>query len=247
MSTEATPAAVTPQATSQTSAAPSAVPETKAADPTLDARLANLSKREREIQQQLAQLKQEKQNLVPKNELADLWKTNRSKLRELLGASPDELPDAAPAEADDPIKSLKQELEDMKREREQEVQQKAINDVKSQINSIVSQDKDAYELIHAFDAKDMVFDLIIDHYREHQEQLDYAEAAKQVETYLEDQIKKASSTKKISSIFQPSQPQGKEPAPTLTGSMVSSPVAGTQRKLSPEESIAEAAKLIKWK
>lgn len=243
MSTEATPSAVAPQ---NPATAPAAAPEAKPADPTLDARLANLSKREREIQQQMAQLKQEKQNLVPKNELADLWKSNRGKLRELLGASPDELPDPKAPEADDPIKSLKQELEDMKRAREEETQQKAIQEVKSQIASVVSQDKDAYELIHAFDASEMVFDLVLDHYREHQEQLDYAEAAKQVEAYLEDQIKKASSTKKISSLFQPSQPQGKELAPTLTGSMVSSPVSGSQRKLSPEESIAEAAKLIKW-
>jgi hypothetical protein len=209
--------------------------------------LANLSKREREIQQQLAQLKQEKQNLVPKNELANLWKTDRNKLRELLGASPDELPDLKQPEADDPVKSLKQEIEDMKRQRQEEDQQKAVNDVKSQISSIITQDKDAYELIHAFDASEMVFDLLLDHYREHNEELDYAEAARQVEKYLEDQVKRASSTKKISSLFQPSQSPGKEPAPTLTGSMVSSPVSGTQRKLSPEESIAEAAKLIKWK
>lgn len=245
MSTEAAPTAPAPQAAA-TPSAPAAAPAAPQADPTLDSRLASLSKREREIQQQMAQLKQERQNMVPKNELSNLWKSDRNKLRELLGASPDELPDMKAPEADDPIKSIKQELEDMKRQKQEEDQHKAINEVKSQINGIVSQDKDAYELIHAFDAKDMVFDLVLDHYREHQEQLDYAEAAKQVEAYLEDQIKKASSTKKISSLFQPSQPQGKEPAPTLTGSMVSSPVSGTQRKLSPEESLAEAAKLIKW-
>jgi hypothetical protein len=194
----------------------------------------------------MAQLKQEKQNLVPKNELANLWKTDRNKLRELLGASPDELPDLKAPEADDPVKSLKQEIEDMKRQRQTEDQQKAINEVKGQINSVISQDKDAYELIHAFDASEMVFDLLLDHYKEHNEELDYAVAAQQVEKYLEDQVKRASGTKKIGSLFQPSQSQGKEPAPTLTGSMVSSPVSGTQRRLTPEESIAEAAKLIKW-
>lgn len=245
MSTEAAPVSVAaPQTAPATPATPAPAPQ---ADPALDSRLANLSKREREIQQQLAQLKQEKQNLVPKNELANLWKTDRNKLRELLGASPDELPDLKQPEADDPVKSLKQEIEDMKRQRQEEDQQKAVNDVKSQISSIITQDKDAYELIHAFDASEMVFDLLLDHYREHNEELDYAEAARQVEKYLEDQVKRASSTKKISSLFQPSQSPGKEPAPTLTGSMVSSPVSGTQRKLSPEESIAEAAKLIKWK
>lgn len=244
MSTEAAPnASATPAPQSTAPAAPAPAPQ---ADPTLDSRLASLAKREREIQQQMAQLKQERQNLVPKNELANLWKSDRSKLRELLGASPDELPDMKAPEADDPVKSLKSEIEEMKRQRQEEDKQKAINDVKSQINSVVSQDKDAYELIHAFDAKDMVFDLVLDHYREHNEQLDYAEAAKQVEAYLEDQIKKASSTKKIGSLFQPSQPQGKEPAPTLTGAMVSSPASSSQRKLTPEESIAEAAKLIKW-
>lgn len=245
MSTEVASApasAPAPQAT-QTTAVPAPAPQ---ADPALDSRLANLSKREREIQQQLAQLKQEKQNLVPKNELANLWKTDRNKLRELLGASADELPDLKAPEADDPVKSLKDEIEDMKRQRQEEAQQKAVNDVKSQISSVISQDKDAYELIHAFDASEMVFDLLLDHYREHNEELDYTEAAKQVEKYLEDQVKRASSTKKISSLFQPSQSQGKEPAPTLTGSMVSSPVSGTQRRLTPEESIAEAAKLIKW-
>lgn len=244
MSTESAPNASAPVAPqSAPAASPAPAP---AADPTLDSRLAGLAKREREIQQQMAQLKQERQNLVPKNELANLWKSDRNKLRELLGASPDELPDLKAPEADDPVKSLKQEIEDMKRQRQEEDKQKAINDVKTQISGIITQDKDAYELINAFDASEMVFDLLLDHYREHNEQLDYKEAANQVERYLEDQLKKASSTKKISSLFPQSQSQAKEPAPTLTGSMVSSPVSGSQRKLTPEESLAEAAKLIKW-
>jgi hypothetical protein len=242
MSTDAANPSIAP-APQEKSAAPSPTPQ---AEPALDGRLANLAKREREIQQQMAQLKQERQSLVGRDELANLWKSDRNKLRELLGASPDEIPDLKAPEADDPVKSLKEEIENMKRQKEEEHQQKAIHEVKSQIHGILSQDKDAFELIHAFDAKDMVFDLVVDHYREHQETLDFKEAANQVEKYLEDQIKRATSTKKISSLFQPSQSQAKEPAPTLTGSMVSSPVAGTQRKLSPEESVREAAKLIKW-
>jgi len=244
MSTEAAPQANTQAPQSQ---APAQTPApSQPAEPALDGRLANLAKREREIQQQMAQLKQERQNLVSRDELGNLWKSDRSKLRELLGASPDELPDLKAPEADDPVRSLKEEIEAMKRQREEETQQKAINEVKGHINSILSQDKDAFELIHAYDAHDMVFDLVVDHYREHQEALDYKEAANRIEKYLEDQIKRATSTKKVSSLFQPSQSQAKEPAPTLTGSMVSSPVVGTQRKLTPEESIAEAAKLIKW-
>jgi hypothetical protein len=243
MSTEST----TPAPQSQPSATPAA-PAAEARpsqDPGLDSRLASLAKREREIQQQLSQLKQEKQNLVPKNELADLWKSNRGKLRELLGASPDELPDLK-QESEDPIKSMKQEIEDMKREKQQKEQQEAINTVKGQISSITSQDKDAYELINAFDANEMVFDLVLDHYREHQEELDYREAANQVEKYLEDQIKRASSTKKIGSLFQPKETQVKETSPTLTGSMVSSPIGTASRRLTEDESKAEAAKLIKW-
>lgn len=245
MSTEAAPTSspVAESAAQQPAATP-ATPQSS--DPTLDSRLASLAKREREIQQQMAQLKQERQNLVPKNELASLWKSDRNKLRELLGASPDELPDLKQPEADDPVKSLKQEIEDMKRQRQEEDKTKAINEVKGQISSIITGDKDAYELINAFDASEMVFDLLVDHYREHQEELDYKEAANQVEKYLEDQIKKASSTKKIGSLFQPKESQGKELAPTLTGSMVSSPVSGSQRKLTEDESKAEAAKLIKW-
>lgn len=222
---------------------PSPAPEA----PQLDSRLANLAKREREIQKQMDDLKKERQGLVPKSELGEMWKTNRSKLRELLGASPEELPDNTTASPPDPYKTLKDELDALKQEAADKDHASAVKEAKHNVKSFLEADKDAYELIHAFDGADMVFDYMVDHYKEHQETLDFKTAAEHVENHLLDQVKRVTGTKKISSMFAPkSENQPKEPGPTLTGATVTSPSAPANRRLSPEESIAEAAKLIKW-
>jgi hypothetical protein len=124
--------------------------------------------------------------------------------------------------------------------------EKATAHIKGDIKALVTSNTDDYELINAFDSVDMVFDLMVDHYREHQEELDPKQAADQVEKFLYDQVQRATGTKKISSLFQ-QKDKPKEISPTLTGNSVSSPATPVPRKLSYEESLAEAAKLIKWK
>lgn len=95
----------------------------------------------------------------------------------------------------------------------------------------------------------MVYDYIVDHHAQHQEVLDFKVAAEQVENYLLGQIEKVKASKKASSLFAP-KPEtvpGKSPAPTLTGSSLSSPApSAAPRSLTPEERIAESAKLLKW-
>ncbi len=226
------PAAPAPQATSP------------AADPQLDSRLVAIARRERELQQKMESFKKDQQGYVKRDDLSNFWKSDRNKLRELLGASPDELPD--PANPQDPkFSSLQKEIEDLRKERENEKREQATSQLKGDIKALVTSDKDAYELINAFDSADMVFDLMVDHYREHQEELDPKTAAEQVEKFLYDQVQKATGTKKISSLFQ-SKETPKEPSPTLTGNSVSSPHGTAPRKMSYEESLANAAKLIKW-
>ncbi len=214
-------------------------------DPSLDSRLVAIARRERELQQKMEQFKKEQQGLIKKDELSQFWKSDRSKLRELLGASPDELPDPA-APQDEKYSSLQKDIEAMRKEREAEKQAQATSQIKGDIKALVTSDKDAFELINAFDSVDMVFDLMVDHYREHQEELDLKTAAEQVESFLYEQVQKATGTRKISSLFQ-SQDKPKEISPTLTGSTVSSSHSIAPKKLSYEESLAEAAKLIKWK
>jgi hypothetical protein len=230
------------QAPQAPAAQPAAAP---AADPQLDSRLVAIARRERELQQKMESFKKDQQGYLKKDDIVNYWKSDRNKLRELLGASPEELPDPANPQ-DEHYSSLKKEIEALRQERESENREKATSQIKNDIKTLVTSDKDAYELINAFDSTDMVFDLMVDHYREHQEELDPKTAAEQVEKFLYDQVQKVTGTKKISSLFQQKE-SPKEPSPTLTGSSVSSPHGSVPRKLSYEESLAEAAKLIKWK
>jgi hypothetical protein len=231
-----------PLVSTQQPEAPAAIQQQ---DPQLDSRLVAIARRERELQQKMEGFKKEQQGYLKKDDLLNYWKSDRNKLRELLGASAEELPDPAQPQ-DEKYGSLQKEIESLRKEREAEKMEQATSQIKGDIKALVTSDKDTYELINAFDSADMVFDLMVDHYREHQEELDLKQAADQVEKFLYDQVQKATGTKKISSLFQ-MKDKPREPSPTLTGSSISSPSGSVPRKLSYEESLAEAAKLIKWK
>lgn len=227
--------------------APVATPQTPS-EPGLDTRLAALSRKEREVQQQIAAFKQEKAGMVSKADLANLWKSDRSKLREYVGASPEEwnIPEPTAPAPIDPVAALKQELEEMKASASEKERSAQEAEFKKGITDFVTAGSADYELIAAYSATESVFDFMVDYYREHTVELSLKEACDYVENYLLTELKKATSTKKIGSLFQPSQEPGKQPAPTLTGAATANPAGSATRRLSPEESLAQAAKLIKW-
>jgi hypothetical protein len=226
--------------------APEAAPQ-QAAEPALDTRLAALSRREREIQQQQAAFKQERAGMVSKAELADLWKKDRSKLREYLGVSPEEWNIPEPQkEQVDPLQSMRAELDAMKQaavDKEMAASEAAF---KEGISSFVKQGAEAYELISAYNATETVWNFMVEYYQEKQVELSLKEACDYVEEYLFSQLKTGTGTKKVGSLFQQSQEPGKQPSPTLTGAAAANPAPSTQRHLSQEESLVQAAKLIKW-
>lgn len=217
-------------------------------DSQLDSRLAALTRREREIQQRQQAFSQEKAGMISKADLAKFWKEDRNKLRDLLGASEDEWRGLStpqlPHEA--PLQSIREELEALKRERAQEQQAKSVTDFKRSLGDFVRQSPDDYELISAYDAVDSVFDIMAEHYKEHGTVMDTKVACDYVENYLFNQLKQGTTTKKLSSLFPPSDTSGKQPSPTLTGTTAANPTSSVKQRLSPEESIAAAAKLIKW-
>lgn len=238
MSTESAPVApaVAPEASSPAAPAP---------DTSFDTRLAAISKREREIQQQSAAFKSEKAGMVSKADLAALWKSDRAKLREYLGVSHDEIPDLITAPID-PVAALRAEMDAMKQEKIDTQQAADEQAFKQGITSFVAEGADAYELISAYNATETVWDFMVDYYREHEIELSLKDACDYVENYLYTEQLKGTKTKKIGSLFQPSQEPGKQPSPTLTGNSTANPVQSTQRRMSPEESLSNAAKLIKW-
>lgn len=230
-----------------TQEAPSATPA-PAIDPQTDTRLAALARKEREIQQQMAAFKQEKSGMISKTDLANLWKTDRAKLREYVGANPEEwkFGDPTPEAPIDPVMSLRQEIEAMKQSAAEKQQAEATRQFKQGIVEFISQAPDEYELISANDAHDTVFEFMVDYYKDNGTELTFQEACDYVENYIDQQANKLAQTKKFRSKFQTSQEPGKQPSPTLTGAAAANPVPSTQRKMTPEESLAEAAKLIKW-
>jgi len=229
--------------------APVAAPETPAASPqdaTFDTRLAAISRREREIQQQSAAFKAEKAGMISKAELAELWKSDRNKVREYLGASIDDIKDPIAAAPLDPVAVMRAELDAMKQEKEAAAQAGLETEFKKGITDFVAQGADEYELISAYNATETVWNFIVEYYQEHDVELSLKEACDYVENFLYTEQLKGTKTKKIGSLFQQSQESGKQPSPTLTGNSTANPVQSTQRRMTPEESLSNAAKLIKW-
>lgn len=145
------------------------------------------------------------------------------------------------------IEELKSQL---KKEREDEENQKleqAKEGFKTQISKLITDNTDTYELVHLNQAQGLVYDVIETHYQETGRILKIEDAAKAVEEHLEEEVRRQLESKKFKQASPPS--AAKTPtqtAPTLSNTMSSEvPVKG-ERKLSSEESLKEAAKLIRW-
>jgi DNA repair exonuclease SbcCD ATPase subunit len=111
-----------------------------------------------------------------------------------------------------------------------------------------------YEFIIATDNQEMVYDTINEYHATHGEILPIEEAAELVEAYLEEQARGVfEKTKKAKSYLQPAA-QATKPntqtskanSPTLTNEAAGTVPSSEKPYLSDEESLREAAKLIRW-
>ncbi len=155
------------------------------------------------------------------------------------------------------LAKLERELQEREARAAQAEQERAIENVKAEIDHFLRQNADTYELTALHGAGPVVFKVIEDTYQESGRILDYEEAAKLVETHFENEAKKLLSAKKFR---QPPAPAGSvTPAPERTTETVSRSEPSTisnqhaatittrrERELSKEESIEEAAKLLRW-
>lgn len=149
----------------------------------------------------------------------------------------------------------KRELEAQEQRKKQEEEQ-AIEDFKQQLGQFISANKDAYELIEAEEAQDLVFDVIKEHYDATGEILDQKIAADEVEKHLLEEARKMMKLKKLSQSekedlkpLQKDEPKvEKKASVTLSNSQSQNQgVSAGKRQLSSEEALAEAAKLLRWK
>ena len=104
-------------------------------------------------------------------------------------------------------------------------------------------------MIQANEAKDVVYEVIEEHYNETGKILDIKEAAEAVESYLEEEATKLLQLSKVRSKFNPGdneqEPQ-RQSQVTLSNAHSAQANERVARKLSDEESKSAMAKMLQW-
>lgn len=146
------------------------------------------------------------------------------------------------------LENLKKQLQEKEEKEKKEREESTLSTFKKQIEETVKGNVEKYELINNNEAFDLIYDVIEEYYNTHDKVLSIEEAADYTEQYLEDEAKKLLALKK----FQKEQPKveakkdSNKTQATLSNSMASELPVSNGRPKSREESLAEAAKLIRW-
>jgi len=146
------------------------------------------------------------------------------------------------------LEQLRQSMKEKEEAEERSKYEQTVSGFKKQINSFIDEQAETYELIKMNDAQNLVFDVIKEFYESTQRILSIEEAAKHVEEHLEAEARKVLEAKKFKQTSsKPSEGQApKQTTPTLSNTLASEvPVSGA-KKLSREESIAQAAKMLRF-
>lgn len=144
------------------------------------------------------------------------------------------------------LEALRQSMKDKEEQEEKTKYEQTVTGFKSQIADYVEANADTYELIKMNDAQDLVFDVIQEYYQESGKILSIEEAAKHTEEHLETEARKVLEAKKFKQTpKQPSEP-AKQGAPTLSNTLAAEVPTTGKKRMSREESIANAAKIIRW-
>lgn len=146
------------------------------------------------------------------------------------------------------LEALKQQIREKEENEQKKQYETAENNFKAELKQYID-GNEKYELTKANGAYDLAFDVAKEYYDQTGKVLSYEEAADLVEGHLEEEANRILQLKKIQSKIQkPPQPpvEAKPASPTLSNKLsAEQPVKG-ERRLSNEESLREAAKLIRW-
>jgi len=156
-------------------------------------------------------------------------------------------------ELENDYKSKYKELEDRIIEKEKNDEQRRYDEIetgfKNEIEAFVSSKPEQFELIQANEAKDVVYEVIEEHYNETGKILDIKEAAEAVESYLEEEAEKLLKLGKIRSKFNTGdieQEPRRQSQVTLSNAHSAQANERVARKLSDEESKSAMAKMLQW-
>jgi hypothetical protein len=153
-------------------------------------------------------------------------------------------------EISEKYKSIEERLNEKEKAEEEAKYQQTIQGFKAEIENVVKSDLESYELIEANEAIETVYDVIETHYEETGNILEIKEAADAVEAYLYEEAQKLLKLKKLSAGKEPTgdkEPEEKRhSSTTLSNDHSAQSVNDVDKKLTNEQSIAEAAKALKW-
>lgn len=160
----------------------------------------------------------------------------------LIARTRQELESGYKKELEELRNSLKQEKEKAASEQHEQV----VSGFKKQINQFVDANEEAYELIKMNDAQELVFDVIQEYYESSGKVLSIEEAAKYTEQHLEEEAKRVMEAKKFKQTSPKQEPSEAKIAPTLSNTHAAEVPQSTAKPLSREESLKNAAKMIRW-
>lgn len=143
------------------------------------------------------------------------------------------------------IKQLEDQLAEKAAAEVNSRQEAAVQEYKGKIESHITENTADFELISAYKANDLVFDVIETHYNETNRVLEISDACKAVEEHLLSEYKKLGKINKLQP-EQETKPNLFESPPTLSNAQSAQASTTTERKLTNEESKANAASLIRW-
>lgn len=144
------------------------------------------------------------------------------------------------------VEQLKKMLKEKEEAEAQMKYEKAVEGYKNELANFVKANADTYELIVANNATDLMFEVAKEYYDSTGKTLEIEEVAKAVEAHLEEEAKKIFELKKFKQTSQKPEANSMKTAPTLSNTAAATVPQNGIKKLSNEESLREAAKLIRW-
>jgi hypothetical protein len=149
------------------------------------------------------------------------------------------------------IEALKRQIEETEKKKQEEAESRTVEQYKRQINDHISVNADKYEMITMNEASELVFEVAEQYYNQEGRLLSVEEAADYTEKYLEEEARRLMNAKKLQQqLGQPpknnSEPPKKEASMTLSNNLSTEVPVGNQKKLSRDEEIEAAAKLLRW-
>jgi hypothetical protein len=236
-------------------------------------KFAQLSRKQKQIYEQEQRMKTDRQEIEKYRRLEKLLAEDPMKFFEESKVDVNDVllrvaRQGEPPSTDDKLKSLEEKIslhekriEEEKKAQEAAQYKKLIDDFKGEIKLVVEKDTDKYEgILTTEGALDEIYSLIELWHGEHGEILQIDKAAQMVEDHIVENAKKLSRLKKLALTQEVEKPidgvltrqdplaEPKTPSaqPTLNSKLSPEPSVPNTRKLSREESLKAAARLLKW-